>query len=984
MCKRNILAIVAVAILALAIGQVQAETVTIDINGEFLMYKPGTGYTVLATFPPGGNSYAQGVGDNLTVIGDGIANYSDGTSGAVVDCPGWKVLTGNDDLFGNGMDGSVGFNAFGTWSGGTGTTAESADSLGDIAGGSTYTLSAMVNGSAGPLVLDLLAGGVPLTPSSSVTPSSPTDGWQEISRTYDAGAVGNYVGQAMTIVLGTGAENLVGTRVVFDNVSLSYELLFQASNPIPEDEATDVLRDVVLSWTPGEYAPAVNGHIVYLSEIFTDVNDGIGGITQSDDSYAPAQRLDFDKTYYWRVDEVNAPPDSTVHEGRVWSFTTEPIGYPIDAANITATASSASPGAFGPEKTIDGSGLDENDLHSVEATDMWLSGEEPQGVWIQYELDKVYKLHEMWVWNSNQMFEAIFGFGLRDVAVEYSTDGVEWTALADVPEFAQASGTSDYAHSTTVEFGGAVAKYVKLTANSNWGGIVNQYSLSEVRFFHIPVNAREPSPNSGATDVDVNVTLGWRSGREAATHNVYLGTDEQAVIDGTVAPVSLTDAIYSSAFDLDSTYFWRIDEVNDAETPATWQGDVWDFTTQQFIVVEDFEPYNDIPAGEEGSNPVYLTWLDGFDNPSANGSTIGYTEMYQPSMETSIVYGDGKQSVPLFYNNTVAGYSEVSVNTDALAIGRDWTTGSPTTMTLRFYGDPNNAVTEQLYVKIGGIRADYPGDPAELAQPGWSEWPIDLAGIDLSNVPTLAVGFERTGATGGSGVVFLDDIRLYRSGISDVSAIPITVPNGDFEEIYKPGSDTITADLSDGWTQGLGPDTPMDSGVATYSDGTTGDAVDIPGWIGADPQGWIDGGGTYDRDTSFPNRQGSVARQSDTPDGLYYYLSNGGGWGNAAGGLIVSDASLGNVEDGTYTLSMLANGGATPVVLELLADGVALTPSSSVDLALSGEWQEFSRTYDAVSLGGHLGESLTIRLGVGRGASGGQSHFDAVSLSHVP
>ena len=247
MCKRNILTIVAVAILALAIGQVQAEMVTIDINGEFLMYKPGTGYTVLATFPPG-NSYAQGVGDNLTVIGDGIANYSDGTSGAVVDCPGWTGLTGNNDLFGNGMDGSVGYNAFGTWSGGSGTTAESADSLGDIARGNTYTLSAMVSGPAGPLVLDLLAGGVVITPTSSVTPPATAVGvWEVISRTYHAGAIGEYAGQPMTIVLGTGAEDLVGSRVVFDNVSLSYEPLFQASNPMPADEATDVPRDVVLS-----------------------------------------------------------------------------------------------------------------------------------------------------------------------------------------------------------------------------------------------------------------------------------------------------------------------------------------------------------------------------------------------------------------------------------------------------------------------------------------------------------------------------------------------------------------------------------------------------------------------------------------------------------------------------------------------------------------------------------------------------------------
>ena len=229
----------------------------------------------------------------------------------------------------------------------------------------------------------------------------------------------------------------------------------------------------------------------------------------------------------------------------------------------------------------------------------------------------------------------------------------------------------------------------------------------------------------------------------------------------------------------------------------------------------------------------------------------------------------------------------------------------------------------------------------------------------------------------------VDDITL--TDVEVIYPTMITVPNGDFEQIYQPGSDAITADLGAGWTQGLGPNTPMDNGTATYSDGTTGDSVDILGWIGADPQGWVDNGGTYTRDTSFPNRQGSVARQSDTPDGLYYYLSNGGGWGNPAGGLIVSDAPLATVEGGlTYTLSMLANGGATPVVLELLADGVALTPSSSVDPELSGDWQEFSRTYDAVSLDGHLGESLTICLGVGRGASGGQSHFDAVLLSYVP
>ncbi|MHC4542219.1 MAG: hypothetical protein ACYS74_20940 [Planctomycetota bacterium] len=60
----------------------------------------------------------------------------------------------------------------------------------------------------------------------------------------------------------------------------------------------------------------------------------------------------------------------------------------------------------------------------------------------------------------------------------------------------------------------------------------------------------------------------------------------------------MADASYSSDLDLGSTYYWRIDEVNDAETPTTWQGDLWNFTTQEVIVVEDFEDYNDWPGYE--------------------------------------------------------------------------------------------------------------------------------------------------------------------------------------------------------------------------------------------------------------------------------------------------------------------------------------------------------------------------------------------------
>ena len=158
-----------------------------------------------------------------------------------------------------------------------------------------------------------------------------------------------------------------------------------------------------------------------------------------------------------------------------------PAAYSIN--NIVATASSAQPN-MGPEKTIDSSGLDQKDGHSTGGTDMWLSkGTQPN--WIQYQFDKVYALHELWVWNSNQAAEPLIGFGAKTVKIEYSADGTKWTRLADVPEFARASGEPGYAHSTTVSLSGVTAQYVKLTIEKNWGP-ATAIGLSEVRFFYIP------------------------------------------------------------------------------------------------------------------------------------------------------------------------------------------------------------------------------------------------------------------------------------------------------------------------------------------------------------------------------------------------------------------------------------------------------------------------------------------------------------------
>jgi hypothetical protein len=260
----------------------------------------------------------------------------------------------------------------------------------------------------------------------------------------------------------------------------------------PAPYATDVPRDAILSWTAPQFAPT---HDVYFGTSFLEVDiasrDQPVGVLVSQGqlatTYKPAGPLESGRNYYWRVDFVGASPNPTIYKGPVLAFTTAASAYPI--RNVSATASSAQPGS-GPERTVDGSGLDNNDSHSTDGKQMWWS----TGVganWIQYEFDKVYHLHELWVWNFNQVVEPFVGFGARSVRIESSTDGTIWTPLAGVPEFARAPGQGGYTADTIVSFGGVAAKFVKLTIEKNWG-VATQTGLSEVRFFYLPSAAAQP------------------------------------------------------------------------------------------------------------------------------------------------------------------------------------------------------------------------------------------------------------------------------------------------------------------------------------------------------------------------------------------------------------------------------------------------------------------------------------------------------------
>jgi hypothetical protein len=261
--------------------------------------------------------------------------------------------------------------------------------------------------------------------------------------------------------------------------------------------------------------------------------------------------------------------------------------------------------------------------------------------------------------------------------------------------------------------------------------------------------------------------LTWEPGIYAGSHDVYFGTDPNAVNDANNVPGLWpefkgnqdTRSFDVGPLELGQSYYWRIDEVNESDPNSPWKGIVWEFTVADYLVVDDFESYDLIDDGT--GNMVYFTWIDGYDDPSTNGSTIG--NIIGNSLETNNVHG-GQQSAPLLYNNSVATYSEVTVNLGDLGIGPDLTTDDLQTLSLWFYGGPNNSA-EQLYVKLNGSRVDYSDTLLNLKLQNWQEWRIDLAdfGIDLSNVTELAIGLDRAGIVGGTGTLLIDDIRLYKA-----------------------------------------------------------------------------------------------------------------------------------------------------------------------------------------------------------------------------
>ena len=407
----------------------------------------------------------------------------------------------------------------------------------------------------------------------------------------------------------------------------------KAYNPNPSDGARFIAVDITLSWVAGLNAKL---HYVYFGDDRDVVANATGAPPQAATIYDPGP-LKLDTTYYWRVDEFDG---ATAHTGNVWSFTTLPETPITDPSlvgwwkfdegmdNVALDWSGHGnhgalrgdptyvAGVFGQAISLDGYGdyVDCGNPPEFDITDFITFA-----YWIKVvEFDKGWntvlsKGDDSWRssragWN-NFMEAAVTGTtGDYTYGVTPVDDG-QWHHVGFVYDgrrnYLYVDGELDASEPSTGKIN--VSRYpLWIGGNAQWPGGWWNGLIDDVRIYNRALSqedvqiimqgstgehpqASSPTPADGDTHAYTWVNLSWRAGDFAVSHDVYFGENFDDVNDGTEGTfrgnqaetffvVGLPGYSYPSGLVPDTTYYWRIDEVNDLHPDSPWKGDVWSFS----------------------------------------------------------------------------------------------------------------------------------------------------------------------------------------------------------------------------------------------------------------------------------------------------------------------------------------------------------------------------------------------------------------------
>jgi hypothetical protein len=512
----------------------------------------------------------------------------------------------------------------------------------------------------------------------------------------------------------------------------------KAYEPFPADGARYVFGDdLTLSWTAGLNAKL---HTAYFGDNFDEVSNAVAGMPRGTPDYSPGP-LAADTVYYWRVDQFDG---LATHKGDVWSFRTLPeipvtdptlVGWwKLDEDSGTMAVDWSGngnhgalqgdpqwvPGQVGGALEFDGSGdfVDCGNQESLTITGditlmCWIKVAAFTKTWetILAKGDDSYRMSRG-PGDGDSIHFGANGTGTnldantsvttdtwRHVALVY--DGTNKIVYIDGAEDARLASTGSIATSSYDLFIGANSQQV----GRNLTGLVDDVRVHNRALTQDDIReamrgeldlAWDPNPTNGSVPPLKEATsLSWSPGDDAAEHDVYFGTDRDAVMD---ADASDATGVYRGRQSGTShtpsegvewgggPYHWRVDEVNTDGTIS--KGRVWSFTVSDFTLIEDFEGYDTADG-----NQIWEYWLDGlgygvpgspgFFAGNGTGAAAG-DDTTSSFTEETIVHG-GRQALPLAYDNNKQGFAKYSETEHTLSV-RDWTEGGVAELSIWFQG----------------------------------------------------------------------------------------------------------------------------------------------------------------------------------------------------------------------------------------------------------------------------------------------------------
>jgi len=513
--------------------------------------------------------------------------------------------------------------------------------------------------------------------------------------------------------------------------------------PNPPNNGQFIDVDTDLAWNPGWGAKL---HTVYFGDNFDDVNNATGGTSQIDARYA-LNTLELNKTYYWRVDEFDA---RETYKGNVWSFTTTGGGGGIKAEYFNNANLMGTPALTRIDQQVD---------FSFSATSPGLPVRDTG--W-----------SARWTADLNVLFDDTYTFSVNsEGGTRLWIDGerllnmwVSWvpTEYAGLPIYLETG-----VHTLRLEY----YHYSNGEQHLYWTSPEMAKQIIPAGPLQPPTKANGPNPANNAKNVKQSTLLKWIAGDNAASSQLYFGTDKEAVKNADAASPEYKGSIDLGAeifdpgsLEWNTNYYWRVDGVNDLDTGSPWPGIVWNFTTADFLVIDNFEDY------DIGNKEIWWFWKDGLgygphgDEPAyagnGTGSAVG-DESTPTYMEESNVHG-GLKSMPVYFDNSAAAISEVELTLG----GIDLTQNGGTTLKIFFNGIVDNAA-DPLYVTLNGVAVMH-NDPASAQKTKWTEWNIPLQafvdkGVDVTNVNSIAIGIGNKTSLqpGGTGTMYFDDIGIH-------------------------------------------------------------------------------------------------------------------------------------------------------------------------------------------------------------------------------